>query len=119
MEYYDLIDTLITVPGATSYSSYLKGLTKARVNYQPRGNFVIITSQPTTAARKVEQLVKDLFPNCRGLYQVNGTGAKLFVLKRLNADNYTDNDPRVRAGITKQLPDVKLYKITNGQRVEA
>ncbi len=119
MDYYDLIDTLITVPGVTNYSTYLTNLKRARVRYQPRGRFVIITSQPTTAARQVELLVKDLFPNCAGLYQVNGTAAKIFTLNRLNADNYTDNSPQVRAAITDKLPEVKLYKITSGQRVEA
>jgi hypothetical protein len=119
MDYYDLIDTLITVPGVTNYSTYLSNLQRARVKYQPRGRFVIITSQPTAARRKIEQLVKNLFPNCVGVYQVNGTLAKTYVLRTLGADNYTENDPQVRAAIANKLPEVKLYKITSGQRVEA
>lgn len=119
MDYYDLIDTLVSVPAYTDYSGYLTNLGKARVKYRPRGRFIIITSQPQAASQAVAGLVKTLFPNCSGLYQVNGTAAKIYTLKRLDATNYTDNDSQVRNSIANKLPDLKLYKITNGVKVAA
>ena len=119
MEYYDLIDTLITVPDVSNYSTYLANLPRARVKYRPRGPFAIITSQPLAAKTKVNQLIRDLFPNCSKIYQVQGTSGKINTLTRLGADNYTDNDPQVRAAIARKLPDLDLYRISGGSKQKA
>lgn len=119
MQYYDLVDTLIITPTSNGLSGYLKGLEYARKKYTPAGAFQIITSQPTAAHKAVAKLVREMYPNCVGLHQVESTAGKIQVLRRLKADNYTDNDPTVRKQIANNLEGIRLYKIANGKKVEA
>jgi hypothetical protein len=119
MNYYDLVDTLISVPGATGLGGYLKGLPNATVKYHPRGAFKIITSQPALANRRVRDLIAAKFPNCLDVIIVTSTKGKINALQSRSATNYTDNDPKVRAAIAKALPNIDLFKISNGVRKPA
>lgn len=119
MEYYDLVDTLITVRKSNGLQDYYRALREAKKAYTPTGSFKILTAQPNTTTRLAIQLSKLLFPNCLDVHVVASTGGKIAYLRALKATSYTDNDPKVRAKIAKELPDLQLYTITNGVRKPA
>jgi hypothetical protein len=116
MEYYDLVDTLVTVRKTKNFSEYYRALMKAEKAYNPIGNFKILTAQPALAAKLATELGKILFPNCLGVHVVSSTAGKVIWLRTLKAESYTDNDPKVLRKIAKELPDLKLYVIQNGVR---
>jgi len=120
MEYYDLIDTLITIPhNKKNLSGYINALNEAQTKYQPRGSFKIITSQPAIATGRIRRLVTARFPNCLDVIIVANTKGKIRALEAQRATNYTDNDQAVRRAIKKDLPNIQLHTITNGVRKPA
>ena len=116
MEYYDLVDTLVTVRPSTGLQDYYRALMKAQKVYSPTGSFKILTSQPAYAGKLAREVTAKLFPNCLDTHVVSSTAAKIIGLRTLNATSYTDNDPKVRAKIAEELPELQLYAIVNGVR---
>ena len=116
MEYYDLVDTLVTVRRSIGLQDYYRALMKAEKAYTPNGNFRILTAQPALAGKLAREIGKKLFPNALDVYVVSSTGGKIAYLRTLKAESYTDNDPKVLRKIAKELPNLKLYVIKNGVR---
>jgi hypothetical protein len=119
MEYYDLVDTLVKVRPSTGLQDYYAALKAAQKIYSPNGSFKILTSQPAYSSKIVRELTTKLFPNCLDVQTVASTAGKIVWLRALNASSYTDNDPKVRAAIAKELPELQLYAIVNGVRKPA
>lgn len=117
MEYYDLVDTLVSVRPSNGLADYYRALMNANKIYTPRGNFKVLTSQPASTSNLAREVVSLLFPNALDTHVVSSTAAKVIWLRTLRAESYTDNDPKVLAKIAKELPDLPLYRIVNGQRV--
>lgn len=116
MEYYDLVDTLVTVRRSIGLQDYYRALMKAEKAYTPNGSFRILTAQPALAGKLAREIGKKLFPNALDVYVVSSTGGKIAYLRTLKAESYTDNDPKVLRKIAKELPNLKLYVIKNGVR---
>lgn len=116
MDYYDLVDTLVTVRPSTGLSDYYRALADAKKKYQPRGNFKVLTSQPQAAGNLAREVVRNLFPNALDTHVVSSTAGKIVWLRTLKAASYTDADTKVLARIRKELPNLALYHLVNGHR---
>jgi hypothetical protein len=119
MDYYDLVDTLVTVRPSTGLQDYYRALMDAKKAYTPRGNFKVLTAQPGSTANLAREVVRELFPNALDTHVVSSTAAKIIWLRTLRAASYTDSDPKVLAKIAKELPNLDLYRIVDGRRVRA
>jgi hypothetical protein len=112
---YDLVGTLANV----SYPS--ENITN--VIYRPRGQFIVVSAQDDGDHTGLRKQIKDTFPNASRIVFVNtGTDEaegqrKAAVLRRLNADSYTDNNANILATIRRILPAITLYKMNaNGSK---
>lgn len=111
---YDLVGTLANV----SYPS--ENVTS--IIYTPRGSFTIVTAQSPGNHADLYAQVKDALPQCQRIHTVRtGTDQaegqrKAAVLKRINADSYTDNNMNILKAIRELLPSLELYHMSNGKR---
>jgi hypothetical protein len=112
---YDLVGTLANV----SYPS--ENITD--VIYRPRGSFIVVSAQNQGDHTHLREQIKTTFPNAsRIVFVKTGTDEaegqrKAAVLKRLNADSYTDNNANILATIRRILPSITLYKMNaNGTK---
>ena len=125
MQGFDLDDTLAHVNyqsifGATSLVDALK---TAKVIYTPKSEFVIITARKGSEIvhKATTEWVHQTFPNCKRVYFVEGSTAKVIeekarLIKELNLTDFTDNNREILAGIKKLETGAKLWVMTQDGR---
>lgn len=121
MQGFDLADTLVHI----NYKSgnIVSAITKAKILYRPKGNFIIVTAQQDSPSihTAIKSMVKDNFPNCQQVSFVSGGEAEIIAkkasaIKRFNITEFTDNNINILAGLKEKLPNVKFYQMTSNGR---
>lgn len=124
---FDLDDTLAN----TDYShvmgqdSMLGMLANAEVEYQPEGDYVIITArgENTAVHAATKKWVDDNLKGCQAIYYTTGSGEtgmknKLAVINRHNLDGYVDKSIENLSIMRKLDPEIKLYTIEHHSLIE-
>ena len=121
MQGYDLDNTLAKVEYDQANTRGLVNLFKsAKVIYTPSTPFVVITARPhdTSQQRKAtaDWLLENQ-PNFKAIYYVPSGSeekvakAKAAVIKRLNLDSYTCDNPQFNELLKPLVPGVTVYKM--------
>ena len=121
MRAFDLQDTLVRI----NYNApnIYEAIGAARKLYSPVGEFIVISAQPPSSQIRaaVRGMIQDKFPNCSAIYFVSGgerqvIQAKARAIRNHSVTEFTDNDENILKGLAALVPNVKLYKISNGER---
>lgn len=123
MDFYDFSDTLAKVDWNSG--NIPAAIAKARILYEPRGKFAVITAQQDNQAIRqavIKWLASNYGDQCDRIYFVSGSEANIIrskarILAEQNADSFTDNNVNILRGIAQELPNLRLYKATGGDRV--
>lgn len=123
MDFYDFSDTLAKVDWNSG--NIPAAIRKARLLYEPRTRFAVITAQQQNQEIRnavVQWLAANYGDLCDRVYFVSGSEANIIkgkarILAEQNADSFTDNNVNILRGIAQELPNLRLYKATGGDRV--
>ena len=118
MRAFDLQDTLVRI----NYNKMLESAANPTLLYKPVGDFIIISAQPLGRIRIIlRSTIERLFPNCTRVVFVSGgerqiIEAKARAIREYGVTEFTDNNTKILTELAKLVPNVKLYKISNGER---
>lgn len=122
VDFYDFSDTLAKVDWQAS--NIPAAIIAAKALYKPSGNFAVITAQqdnPTIHKAVLTWLNTHYGERVTKVYFVTGgeaniVKAKSRILSEQRANSFTDNNETILKGIRAELPNLPLYKATNGER---
>lgn len=121
MRAFDLQDTLVRID-YNAVNLYV-AIAQADKLYTPTGPFIVISAQPRNAAIRgaIRTMIEKKFPNCIGVYFVGGSEAEVIAgkaraIRNHSVTEFTDNNETILKKLAILVPDVKLYKISNGNR---
>lgn len=118
MRAFDLQDTLVHI----DYSNALVSAQKPYILYRPQGEFIVISAQQLGRIRLIiRTMLEREFPNCQRAYFVAGNERQIIegkarAIRDHNVTEFTDNNETILTELAKLVPNVKLYKINNGER---
>lgn len=121
MRAFDLQDTLVRID--YNAANIYDAIAAAHKLYTPVGDFIVISAQAPSAGIRgaIRSMVQDKYPNCTGIYFVSGSEAQIIqakarAIRNHSVTEFTDNNSAILAKLAILVPNVKLYKISNGER---